>query len=59
LGTTIWQNLYKTFSPGEPKLNFCTGYIIFEAGEEDPSAKKPQDDLKWEVILNPGGFAKG
>jgi len=21
--------------------------------KEDPSTKKPQDDLKWEVILNP------
>ena len=24
-----------------------------DTNEEDPSAKKPQDDPKWEVILNP------
>jgi hypothetical protein len=27
------------------------------AGEEDPSAKNPQDDLKRGVILNPAVFA--
>ncbi len=24
-----------------------------DASQEDPSAKKPQDDPKWDVILNP------
>jgi hypothetical protein len=38
---TIWQNLYKTFSPGKPKLNFRAGYNGLDNGKEDPLAGKP------------------
>jgi hypothetical protein len=31
--------------------------ILVHASKEDPSAKKPQDDLKWDVILNPWRLA--
>jgi hypothetical protein len=31
----------------------------FAKVEEDPSARKPQDDPTKEVILSPAGFAQG